>query len=240
MDETHQVVAVTAEHGYPRVLVLAELLHHFRHAHADVQELDAGAWRHDLDDLGFPGFQEVVDEHAFGGVEHALGDHVLHQGAEFVNLQQVLASPFLADDPGGDAIGDHADQPAQRRHEAYPEGQRRRHQACADAHRVADGDGLGGHFAEKQQQREHDDDVDRAGAAVAVEADQDPREVDGGRDVDQFVAAQDGDDQSPRLVEKVVKVLRLRVAIAAEFLQVEARKREKGGFGTRKKCRQNE
>jgi hypothetical protein len=59
-------------------------------------------------------------------------------------------------------------------------------------------------------------------------------------DVNQFVAAEQRDDQTPRLVEHGVDALGMGIARIAQFLQVDAAEREKRRFGTREKSRHAE
>jgi hypothetical protein len=102
--------------------------------------------------------------------------------------------------------------------------------------REIDRDRLRRHFAEQQQQRHHHQDVDPAGVVLAEGGDQNHRHVGRGGDVHQFVAAEQRDDQPPRLVEHGVNALGMRVAGIPQFLQVDPAERKRAVSEPEKKA----
>jgi hypothetical protein len=207
MQEADDVIPVAAVHRNPRVAIAAKALDQFLDRQVAVEEADARAGGHDPRDVGFGRFEHLVDQHPFRGLDDAGFLAVGHQRPQFVGLEDVLAPDVLADDEGRDAVGDQAHDVAQRGDDENPFGQEAGRQEGRELDRKIDRDRLRRHFTEQQQQRHHDQDVDPAGVVLAESGDQDHRHVGGGGDVDQFVAAEQRDDQAPRFVEHGVNAV---------------------------------
>ena len=71
----------------------------------------------------------------------------------------------------------------------------------------ADRDGLRCHLTDQQQQRDHDQDIDPADVLAMEDQQQDAGHIDRRGNIDQFVAAQNGDDQTTRFVQHRVDAL---------------------------------
>jgi hypothetical protein len=222
------------------VTIAAKALDQFLDRQIAVEKADARTGRHDPRDVGFGGFEHLVDEHPLRGLDDPGFLAVGHQRPQFVGLEDVLASDVLADDEGRDAVGDHAHDVAQGGDDEDPLGQEAGRQQRRELGREIDRDRLRRHFAEQQQQRHHHQDVDPAGIFLAEGGDQDHRHVGRGGDVDQLVAAEQRDDQSPWLVEHGVNALGMRIARIAQFLQVDPTERKERGFRPGKKGRHRE
>jgi hypothetical protein len=222
------------------VTIAAEALDQFVDRQVAVEEADARAGGHDPRDVGFGRFEHLVDQHPFRRLDDAGFLAVGHQRPQLVGLEDVLAPDVLADDEGRDAVGDHAHDVAQGGDDEDPLGQEAGRQQRRELDRKIDGDRLRRHLAEQQQQRHHHHDVDPAGVFLAEGGHQDHGHVGRGGDVDQLVAAEQRDDQSPRLVEHGVNALGMRIARIAQFLQVDPAERKKRRFRAGEKGRHAE
>ena len=182
----------------------AEPFDRFRYGCDVRNEKHPRAGRHDLDHFRVTCVEEIVNQHAFGRVELSFSGDFFDQAAKLVDLQDVLCIRAFADQHGGDAIGHSANRPPHRSHQPHPQAERSSKQIRAESRWIRDSDCLGRHFAEQQDQRQHHGDADHSGFVLSVKCDQHARQIDRRGDVDDFVAAQDRNDQPPRLVEQFV------------------------------------
>ncbi len=237
MDKADKVVTVLPEYWNPWMAVVAKQLDHFRHRHLRIEKCRARSRGHDLDDFRIPRLQQVVNQGALGCIELPVLGNLLHQGFELVKMQNIIGGFFLADNQGGDTVGNAANHPDQRRDQPDPQAHGGRNQPGADTHRIRHRDGLRGYLAKQQQQRHHHQHTDQAGTFDAVQTNQYPRHVCGSRNVDQFIAAEDGNNQPPGLIQQGMQGLGVAVAFPAEFLQVQSGEGEQRGFRPGKKSR---
>ncbi len=76
--------------------------------------------------------------------------------------------------------------------------------------------------------------VDPANILLAEKQQQDRGHVDRRGDIDQLVAAQDGNDQAARLIEHGVNAVRIAMARLSQFLQIDPTEGKQRGFRTGK------
>ncbi|MEJ2310171.1 MAG: hypothetical protein P8Z78_12770 [Gammaproteobacteria bacterium] len=237
MQETDDVVPLLAKNREPVVAILAHMLEDIRHRPVCIDEDDARARNHDLDDLRAASRQQVVDEGALCRRDAPLLLRIPHERLELVDPQQVFRRFLLADDHAGDAIGNEANRLANRGDQAHPD----HHGACDDARavsdRIRDSDRFRRHFAKQQQQRHHQDDVDPLGVLRPVEADEDGGHIRGCCDIDEFVTAEYRDNQPARLLEQPVECVGFGMALAAQALEIELGEREERRLRTREESR---
>jgi hypothetical protein len=199
-----------------------------------------GPGRHDVGDFGIRGLQQVVDQDPLGGVDDPRLLALLQEGLEFVRLEEILAGHGVPDDPGGDPVRHQAHGLPQGGDKPDPAWQNLGADVLGEADGEGDGDGLGRYLAHQQEHGHHDQDVDPPHILGPEDSQEDGRHVGRGGDVDQLVAAQDGNDEPPGFVEEGVDALRGRVPGIAQLLQVNPAQGEEGGLGTGKDGRPRE
>ena len=240
MQKADDIVPVTTVDGDARMTIAAKHLDHVFNGQTAVKGANLWAWGHDPGDVGFGGLEHLVDQYPFRGLYDARLLAVGHQRSQFVGLEDVLASDVLADDEGRDAVGYHANHVAQGGDDQYPFRQDTGRELGRILDREIDGYRFRCHFAEQQQKRHHDDDVNPAGIRLAERVNEDHGHVGRCRDVHQFVAAEQRDDQSSWLVEHGVDALGIGIARIAQLLKIDATQRKQGGFRTGEKRRHAE
>ena len=139
---------------------------------------------------------------------------------------------MLTHDQRRQPFGDTANRPPQRRHELDPDAKRYGDQSRSETDGIRHRDRLWRHFAEQQNQRQHHQNADRPRLFRAIQRHQDTGQIDGRRDIDDFVTTENRDDQASRLIEQGVNRLGIGMPLPTELLQVQFGKREQRGFRT--------
>ncbi len=204
--------------------------HHFRNTRVQIQELGARPGGHYLDDLRVVGLQQLVYECSLRSIQLPLLGNLFHKTPKFIHLQYILGCGLFPDHQGSNTVRHAPYDPTQRGHQLHPQTHRRSDHPRSNTDGIRNRDGLRCHLPKQQQQGDKDQGGDPTGFFRSVEVNQDTGHVGRRSHINQFIAAQNRNNQPARLIQKGVYRLGIRIAFFAKPLKIEAGKRKESRF----------